>query len=171
MRPVSGRNSTNVLPSRDAKLAPPCLCRLAAEFSVGVADHAPAGLGARQFAQRKVDEPLVALDLGTEHGEIIFLDLAALERCLRLGAGARIAREQQAARGVLVEAVHRRRRALEPEHQFLDAIFDAVAAQPRGVDREPGGLVDDDRVAIDEQNAVFKVHGGPMPLRRTMRKS
>ncbi len=48
---------------------------------------------------------------------------------------------------------------LKPEPQLVDPRLDAVAAGARRIDRQALGLVDHDRFAVDEQDAVFKVHG------------
>ena len=141
MRPVSGRNSTIVLPSRTPSLRQrvcaglPPACRR-------VADHPPARLGARHLAQRQVDQPLLALDLAAEHGEIDLSRPCRLRTpACDLGAGARVAREQQAARRVLVEPVHRRRRTLEPEHQFLRCDIRCCRRPARGASTgRPAGL-------------------------------
>jgi hypothetical protein len=47
---------------------------------------------------------------------------------------ARVAGEQQAARRVAVEAVHRDRRPQEAQLQLIDPCFDAVPARPRSID-------------------------------------
>ena len=44
------------------------------------------------------------------------------------------------------------------------------AAGARVVDRQAGGLVDDDRVAVDEQDAVFEMHDA-LPLAAVARRS
>ena len=74
-------------------------------------------------------------------------------------ARASVAREQEAAGGVGVEAVHGDGRALEAHLQFIDARLYRRPARARGIDRQPGRLVDDDDVAVDEQDAVGQEHG------------
>ena len=64
-------------------------------------------------------------------------------------SGARLggAREQQAAAGIRVEPMHRRRRTFEAALQLVRAGDDRIAAAARRVDRQPGRLVEHDRFA------------------------
>ena len=54
--------------------------------------------------------------------------------------------------------MHRHRRPLEAQSQLVDPRLDAIAAGARRIDRQALGLVDHDRLTVDEQNAVLKVH-------------
>src|SRR3546814_20078440 len=71
-----------------------------------------------------------------------------LFRSVRLG----IAREQQAARRVAVEPMHGKRPALEAEAQAVEMILQAEGAIARRVDRPAVRLVDDEGLAIEEQD-------------------
>jgi hypothetical protein len=71
-----------------------------------------------------------------------------------------VAREQQAAGGVAVEAVDRRGRPPEAEAQRVQMVLEAVAGRGSGMDGEARGLVDHDRLAVDEKHPILKrVHG------------
>src|SRR3546814_19248419 len=77
-----------------------------------------------------------------------------LFRSVRLG----IAREQQAARRVAVEPMHGKRPALEAEAQAVEMILQAEGAIARRVDRQAVRLVDDEGLAIEEQDKVGQEH-------------
>src|SRR5690606_8294439 len=88
-------------------------------------------------------------------------------------SGFGLAREEQAARGVAVEPVHRERPALEAEAQRIKVVLEAEAAVARRIDRQACRLVDYDRLAVEEKDAVRKEHrraiGGPPGSRKRKR--
>src|SRR3546814_18494587 len=63
-----------------------------------------------------------------------------------------------------------KRPALETETQAVEMILEAQAAVARRIDRQAIGLVDDEGLAIEEQDTVGKKHrlaiGGPLPRRK-----
>ena len=83
------------------------------------------------------------------------LDLLVLERALeglvRLG----VAGEQQAARRVAVEPVDRQRQPLETETKIGEDNLPGSRACAIRMDGEAGRLVDHDRLAVDEKDAVL----------------
>ena len=101
--------------------------------------------------------PSSSLDLAVDDREIVFFDLPRLERLLqdrpRLG---RLRASSRQPRRVLVEPVHRRRRPLEAQLQLVEPLDDAVAASARRVDRQAGGLVDDHRFGVDEEDPLVE---------------
>src|SRR5690349_19409453 len=78
-------------------------------------------------------------------------------------AGSRLglAREQKAAAGIAIEPVDRLGQPPEPEGQVAEHVLEAARAVARAIDRQPRGLVDDDRLAVDEEDAILK-HGTPI---------
>jgi len=121
-----------------------------------VGNHPPAGLFARRLAEREVDRSFVLLHHAIDNCEIVFSDLPRLERLLQDRSRLGRPREQQAPRRVLVEPVHRRRRPLETLLQFAEPLDNAVAPSARCIHRQAGGLVDDHRFGVDEEDAVGK---------------
>ena len=83
-------------------------------------------------------------------GHLLRLE-GALEALVRL----RVAGEQEAAAGVAVEPVDGERRALEAEAEMAEIIVEALGRLRAGVDGEAGRLVDDDRLAIDEEDVIL----------------
>ena len=73
---------------------------------------------------------------------------------MRLG----VAREQKATAGIPVEAMDQARRPVEAEAELGEVILEAARRPRPGMDRQPGGLVDDERFAVEEQDAVLPVH-------------
>src|SRR3546814_5674614 len=66
-----------------------------------------------------------------------------------------------------------KRPALETETQAVEMILEAQAAVARRIDRQAIGLVDDEGLAIEEQDTVGQKHrraiGGPLPRRKRKR--
>lgn len=123
---------------------------------LGIRDHPPAGLRARFLAESNFDHAIEWLNLSVDDGEIIFLDPPRLERLLQNRSRLGIAREEQASGRVLVQPVHRRRRTLEAQLQLAEPLDNAVAASARRVDRQPRGLVDDNRFGVDEEDPLVE---------------
>ena len=73
-------------------------------------------------------------------------------------ASARCAGEQQAAAGVGIEPVHRRRRPFETAAQFAELRCNRIPAPARRIDRQAGGLVEHDRLGVDVKDAIGEVH-------------
>ena len=101
-------------------------------------------LGTEGFNVYTTDLGEEGLDLGKLYDyDIILLDLNLPDM-------------QQAARRVAVQPMHRHRLALEAELELARPGNDAVAAGARRIDRQAGRLVDDDRLGVDEEDAVFQ---------------
>src|SRR5690606_16252387 len=86
-------------------------------------DHPPALLGAADLAQRQLDCALGLLRDARQYAEVALADLPRLERRGEAPERLRIAREQQAARGVGVEPVNRHRRPLEAEPERIEMVL------------------------------------------------
>src|SRR6185503_1695233 len=89
---------------------------------------------------------------------IIFLHAARLECLLELGSRLRGASEEQAAAGVGVEPVHGRWRPPKSAAQFIQPGGNRITPAAGPVDRQPRWFVDDDRLRVDEQDAVGEKH-------------
>jgi hypothetical protein len=116
---------------------PPAGRRLAA---ARVGDHLPSGAFAGHLGKRYLDHTLILRDLARDDRKIIFLDASCLERLLECRASLRRASEQQAAAGVHVEPVHRRRRSFEAALKLVDPCLDRIPAPPRSIHGKARGL-------------------------------
>ena len=133
-------------------------------------DHPPALFRAGNLAERQGDGTLV---LGHRTGDDAQIDLLYLARfeggvepLQRLG----IAGHQQAARGVGVDPVDRNRHALKAQLQFFQMVFQAAATGAGPLDRQAGGLVDYQGLAIFVQDRDH-AHCSASAMRRTASES
>src|SRR3546814_1948700 len=104
--------------------------------------------------EREVDHAFLAFGHAVEHREIAFLDPPFLERALEALVRLGVACEQQAARGVAVEPMHRLRTALEVEGEAFEMDLEADLSVTRRVDGEARRLGEDDGHAIEGEQAV-----------------
>src|SRR3546814_16711025 len=86
--------------------------------------------------EREVDHAFLAFGHAVEHREIAFLDPPFLERALEALVRLGVACEQQAARGVAVEPMHRLRPALEDRQRVVEGKSVSVR-----VDRSGGRIL------------------------------
>ena len=123
-------------------------------------DDAPAIGRAADLGERKVDRAFAVRQRRVHHAPIELVDPAMLERrpeaLQRLG----MASEQQAARCILIEPVHRLRFALESKAQRGQEVLEAAPALARTADRQACRLVDDQGLAIAERQAIFRTEIG-----------
>ncbi len=123
-----------------------------------VRDHPPAFGLARNLGERHVDHAFLDLRHPVEDRQIGLGHLLRLEGALEALVGLGVAGEEKAARRVAVEAVDGEGRALEAEAEMLEIILEALGRPRSRMDGETGRLVDDDRLAVDEQH-IFIPHG------------
>ena len=121
-------------------------------------NHAPAALLGALLRQRQFGRAFSLFRHTVQNAEIDFLDQPILEGLGEAGMRLGMPRQQEAARRVPVQPVHCARLPLEAEAQRAKHGHKAEAAALGCVDIQPGGLVDHQRFAVDEQGYRYFDH-------------
>src|SRR3546814_3556425 len=109
-------------------------------------DDQPPALGLRaDLGERQCDRARFALRDAVENREIALFDLPLLKGPAKPAQRLGIARQQQTARSVGVEPVHRYGGALEAEPELVELICQRRTAAARRVEWQTGRLVQDRR--------------------------
>ncbi len=119
-------------------------------FAPLIGYHAPAGRLGAELAQRQLDHAAVRLWHAFHQRDIVFHHGTRLKRLLKPRMSLGIARKQQAARGVTIKPVHRAWPSPETEFERIEMVFERKRTVTRRINGQASGLVDDNRLAIEE---------------------
>ena len=131
-------------------------------LAVGVVFHPPAARFV-EAAQRKFDGSLIGGGRAFDHRPIGLLDRAGFEQPAEQRQRLAMASEHQAAGGVAIEPVRKRRRSRQPEAQRVEMILKALATLGAAMDREAGRLVDHQHEPVAVEEARHHLFGGHVP--------
>lgn len=158
-----GREGNERPPVFDFGKRPVARCGGAA---VRVDDDAPAGPGAADLAQRRVDAAFADRRHGGKHRQIGLANHAVGEQPAKPPCRRRVARQHEAARRVAIKAVHGLRQAPKAEGKFLQPGFEAERRTRTRVNGKPRRLVNDKDMRINIEHGN-RGHGFiPQPDRR-----
>ena len=139
-----------LIPTRAAPCDPPPRLR---RHAAGIDLHPPSAAGL-QSSERQVNEPFLLLGMAFDHGPVGLADAPLLKKKPKLFQRLAMPAQNQAARGVTVEAVRQRWVARQAVPQRAEEILEArFRFSWMFVDRDAGWLVYDEDQSIPVQDA------------------